>query len=289
MVAVEAHEQDNREPHLEVAEQSDLLLAQRIEHTHTAETNLHVEQRSGHLEGEDHEVQTESEDDPARRLARRSQHQVRDRVGHLANHRLDHRSEGKRERHAREDSNLHGDRSAEDWADQKARRHTDEHQEKRNQEGGIEGQNESANDVCGVLKAVAQERNQSGHHPTAKDHNHDPRPDELRNIGEGHFLNLGNGLERAHDETNEQSNGKDREPHHERNAQALTGDFKYGSFIHVAYPDKMVCTRSDQPSARIKTRILAGNDTTEGGIIIIPKLIKILATTRSMITKGIRM
>ena len=45
---------------------------------------------------------------------------------------------------------------------------------------------------------------------------------------------------------------------------------------------------SDQPSTAIKMRILNGNEIIVGDNIIIPNAIKMLATTKSMMTKGMK-
>lgn len=80
--------------------------------------------------------------------------------------------------------------------------------------------------LCSVLETKAHELHHGCEHPRSKNSYHQSRANELRNVRQGHFLDLSYRLKDANQETDEQRHGHDRQTHQNCSEHSLSYQFE---------------------------------------------------------------
>src|SRR5678815_472287 len=127
---------------------------------------------------------------------------------------------------------------------------------------------------------------QRAQHPGAGERQHGGHRQQFRDERQRHLVDLRRSLEDTDDETHGQRGQQQRRRQQQRDFEGMAADGDDGFGGHR----KKLCARvpmtSAQPSMSTNNMILNGNEISTGDNIIMPMDMRTLATTRSMITKG---
>src|SRR5690606_34185325 len=144
-----------------------------------------------------------------------------------------------------------------------------------------------SSDLGNLGKDFVHEVAQQGHHRGAEDDEHDGDRRQLRDERQRLLVDRGRGLDQpdhqAYREAGEQHRGGDqrRGPEH-----AVGEREKDGQLVHQTKLAAREPISSAHPSTRTNSSSLKGKDTSIGLIIIMPRLISTLETTRSITRNG---
>src|SRR5690606_22502637 len=146
----------------------------------------------------------------------------------------------------------------------------------------------SADDAGNAEEQLAGEIQQQPEHPRTGDGERRRHGEDLRNEAQGHLVDLRRRLQHA----DQQAGGKRGEQRHgseqHHGPHGVARQRHDGIGRHPAPPKLLtsVPTSSTQPSASTNSISLNGSEISIGETIIMPSDISTLATSRSMITKG---
>src|SRR5664279_1827457 len=147
----------------------------------------------------------------------------------------------------------------------------------------------SADDLGDAFEQAADVIHHHLQHPRTGEKQHDEHPDQLRDERQGLLVDLRRGLKDADDQADDQNGQKQRPGEYQGHLDGLPADAHDDLRRHVAKLMTSEPSRRCQPSTRTKSISLKGMEIITGDIIIMPIDISTLATTMSIIRKGMKM
>src|SRR5581483_234093 len=126
-------------------------------------------------------------------------------------------------------------------------------------------------------------------HPRPKQAQRYEHRQNLGNVGQRHLVDLGDRLEDADREPHDKPEAEHRRRDHEGQGHTVTNHVDQGVLGHVLKLVTRDLTMRYQPSTMTNSSSLKGSEISAGGSMIMPIEMSVLATTMSMIRKGMKM
>src|SRR6185369_188146 len=125
-------------------------------------------------------------------------------------------------------------------------------------------------------------------HPRPRDQQHHEKRDELGDEGQGHLVDLRGGLQHADDQARDQRRQQHGRRHQQADLHGVRDELEYRLRCHVPKLATSEPINRFHPSASTNSISLNGREISTGDSIIMPMDISTLATTMSMIKKGMK-